>query len=191
MGATGVYGLRYPEVGDPPNGPDQIKNLAEDTEDEFVRIDADIAAAEAVTALFATGVTVSSFADTSGTTTSTTFTETLTGGTACATTFVAPQSGKVIVHNSAFIDNNATGRSYCSWIIRNGGTIGSGTTFLDGDEAKSIACLGTDDVEAGRATLVTGLTAGATYNIRQRFKVSAGTTGTFQYKELIVEPKFL
>lgn len=37
MGTTATYGFRYPELGDAPNGPSQVKNLADDVEAEFQR----------------------------------------------------------------------------------------------------------------------------------------------------------
>lgn len=129
--------------------------------------------------------------DAAGTFTSITYVETLAGGgLPCSFTFVAPQSGMVMVHNSAFVENNSTVRSYVSWIIRNGAVIGSGTTFLDGSDEKALSNIGADDISATRTTLVTGLTAGNTYNIRQQFKLSStGPTGNVLYRELTVVPQ--
>jgi hypothetical protein len=39
-GSTAVYGLRWQDLLDPPDGPNLGKHLAEDVEDELVRIDA-------------------------------------------------------------------------------------------------------------------------------------------------------
>jgi hypothetical protein len=135
--------------------------------------------------------TNSSTQNTAGTigTSQTTYTETLTAGTACSLTFVAPLSGSVIIHNSAFVDNSSTIRAYCSWIIRSGSTIGSGTTFLDGGDGVALSNIGADDVSATRSHRVTGLTPGSTYNIRQQFRSSTtGTTSTFSNKQLVVQP---
>lgn len=134
------------------------------------------------------GVVASDTQNTSGTTTSTTYTATLTGGTACGLTFVAPTSGKVIVHNSANIKNSTTNFSGCVPIIREGGSIGSGTTFLAADDNLAIAVRGSDEVQMGRAILVTGLTAGNTYNVQQAFKVNAASTLTILRKHLLVVP---
>jgi hypothetical protein len=120
-------------------------------------------------------------------TTSTSFTETMTGGTVLGFSFTAPPSGQVWVHNTAFVDNTGTARSYQSWIIRNGSTVGSGTTFQDAGDEKSLTNLGADDVSATRTRLVTGLTPGNSYNIRHQYRVS-GSTGQFLWRELIVEP---
>ncbi|HEV7651328.1 MAG TPA: hypothetical protein VGP26_24525 [Actinophytocola sp.] len=127
-----------------------------------------------------------------GSTTSTSFVETLTGGTACSFTFVAPLSGAVIVNNSGLVDQNTstTARGYLGWIIREGGSIGSGTTFLAATDDDCVTNIGLDDISAGRARRVTGLTAGGIYNIRQRFRTSAaaGTGAVFVGKHLAVVP---
>lgn len=43
MPSTPIYGLPYPDLSEPPNGPTQIEALAEAVEAELARIDADIA----------------------------------------------------------------------------------------------------------------------------------------------------
>jgi hypothetical protein len=134
------------------------------------------------------GVAVSSTESALGSTTSTSYTATLTGGTACGVAFVAPASGTVIVHNSGLIDNSGTLRTYCTFRIRTGGTIGSGTDVVAALDANSIANVGVDDVTEGRSIMVTGLTPGATYNCQQLFKVSAASTGTFVSKHLAIQP---
>ncbi|MFI7677866.1 hypothetical protein [Actinophytocola sp. NPDC049390] len=134
------------------------------------------------------GVAESSAETASGSTTSTTYTATLTGGTACGVAFVAPASGTVLVHNSSFVDNSTSGRSYMTFRIRTGGTIGSGTDVVAAVDDNAVSVLGADDASFGRAVMVEGLTAGATYNCQQLFKASAGTTATFQWKKLVVQP---
>ena len=132
---------------------------------------------------------VSNTQGTAGTFTSLTYVETMSGGTACGVVFVAPASGKVMVFNTTSLDNSiATGRTLCSFIIRNGGTIGSGTTFLDPADAGAVVSLGADDLTSSRAYPVTGLAPGATYNIRQQFRVNVASTGTTSQKNLSVVP---
>jgi len=127
--------------------------------------------------------------DTSGTTTSTTYTATLTGGTACGCTFVAPLSGVVMVINSlGFVDNTTTPRSVCTIRIKTGGTIGSGTDFLAAVDANAAAATNVDDKSQTRVKRVPGLTPGATYNVQQLFKVSSASTATFASKHLAVVP---
>lgn len=126
--------------------------------------------------------------DTSGTTTSTTYTATLTGGTACGVAFVAPFSGKVLIHNSIYCFNGAplSNFSFGSFRIRTGGTVGSGTDVLTAADTRAVV---TNYVNSQtRTQAVSGLTAGATYNVQQLFRVD-GNTGTFLGKQLIVEPQ--
>lgn len=130
---------------------------------------------------------VSDRQNTSGTTTSTTYVATLTGGTTCGFVFNAPASGEIMIHNKAWFYNNMAGfYSYISYEIRAGSSIGSGTVFQATSDAN--ANLSGSQVNAqGVPDRVTGLTPGATYNIRQMFKVD-GNTGTFLNKILIVVP---
>jgi len=124
--------------------------------------------------------------NTSGTTASGTFTATLTGGTACGVTFVAPASGKVDIVNSAQVGNsNAANLAICSHEVRTGGTIGSGTVVQAAAIENGVYSGST--IRGSVVTPVTGLTAGDTYNVQQQFVVT-GTTGTFANKQLIVRP---
>lgn len=134
------------------------------------------------------GVTVTDVQTTAGTTTSTSYTNTLAGGTACGVVFTAPKSGAVVVHNSAFLDNSTTGRNYLAFDIRTGSTIGSGTSFRAASDADMVASLGSNDMTMGRSVLVTGLTPGAIYNCQQAFKTSSGTTASYSWKQLVVQP---
>lgn len=121
---------------------------------------------------------------TTGTTTSTSYTATLTGGVACSFSFVAPESGQVKVNNT-LNGFNAGGAEFCSYEIRAGGVIGAGAVFqAANDDLSWIA--GANSIAMTHTTVVPGLTPGSTYNIRQMFRVSAGT-GTYAWKELSVE----
>jgi hypothetical protein len=191
MPNTPIYGLPYPALTEPPDGPAQFEALAEAVESELARIDGNVSAVTTVTDKFATVVLVTTTQNTSGTTTSTSFTPTLTGGTTCSFTFVAPPSGIIIVHNTTNLSNTLTSGVLMSFEIRIGAVIGSGTVFQAADDQNTNQSSGVAGV-GNRATVstpVTGLTAGATYNIRQMFRVSAGT-GTFISKRLTVVPVF-
>lgn len=127
--------------------------------------------------------------DTQGTTTSTTYTATLTGGTACGCTFVAPLSGVVIIVNSlGFVDNSTTPRSLCTIRVRTGGSIGSGSDVVAALDANACAAVNVDDASQTRVKRVPGLTPGNTYNVQQLFKVSSASTATFASKHLAVFP---
>jgi hypothetical protein len=130
--------------------------------------------------------TVSNVQNTAGTTTSTSYTATLTGGTTCSLTFVAPPSGSVMIHNTCETKNNTNPElSLCTFEVRAGSTVGSGTVVIAASDDEAV--FSTDDVRFGAARLLTGLTPGSTYNIRQLFRVTA-STGTFSRKSLIVRP---
>lgn len=125
--------------------------------------------------------------NTTGTTTSTTFTATLTGGTACGVTFTAPTSGKIVVHNYSLIQNSGANDTACGWVLRTGSSIGSGTVVTSASDIRSLRHRLTTQVLFGAAHMVTGLTAGDVYNVQQAFRCDAGT-GTFAAKELSVVP---
>lgn len=131
--------------------------------------------------------TPTDIASTSGTTTSNSFTPTLTGGTACGVSFTAPTSGTVLVINTAQMSNSGANNTRCSFFVRTGSSIGSGTTVLASADGRSNLHNGTSEEGHTRVHPVTGLTPGSVYNVQQEFKVSAGT-GTFSQKNLIVIP---
>lgn len=126
---------------------------------------------------------------TAGTTTSGSYVETLTGGTACGLTFVAPLSGSVMVHNTTQIDNSTSVQtSLMSFVIREGSSIGSGTEFQAASDDDAVRNLGGNEIQVTQSVMVTGLTPGDTYNIRQAFRVSGGATATYARKRLAVIP---
>lgn len=125
--------------------------------------------------------------NTSGTTTSTSFTATLSGGTACSVTFTAPTSGNIQVVNSASISNSTTQNTWVSWELRTGSTPGSGTAIASADNNRALTHNGTTSERASIVDVWTGLSAGTVYNVRQMYRVSSGT-GTFVSKSLSVIP---
>lgn len=135
------------------------------------------------------GNTLSDTQNTLANVASVTYTETFTvSNTPASLVFTAPLSGKILVHNSAYLDNSSvTARTYLSFIIRTGAVIGSGTVIFTGGDEQAIENLSSDDMTAGRTIRIPGLTPGASFNIRQRGRVTSGT-GEFQNRHLIVEP---
>lgn len=132
--------------------------------------------------------TITSVQNTAGTTSSAAYTATLTGGTACFTTFVAPPSGKVLIHNSCEPTASAsTQAAYCSFEVRVGNTPGVGTVFLAAATSHAVMGSGNLTTGSGRTKLLTGLTPGQTYSARQLFLSTSGTA-TFEGKELIAQP---
>lgn len=126
---------------------------------------------------------------TSGTTDSTSYTSTLTGGTACGVAFVAPKSGKVLILNNCALFDASGGFVYCSFAVKTGATIGSGTDVVAASDDNAITSqLNFTTMRMGISKLVTGLTEGASYNAQQQFRRQS-STGTFHSKELIVQPQ--
>lgn len=185
MGLTPIYGFPYPGVSDSPNGPVQVQDLAEAVEAQLAVTDAAVAALN-VQVPEATSYATST-QNTAGTTTSGAFTATLTGGTACSLTFVAPASGKVDIYNTSQTTNSGAATSICSFALREGGVVGSGTVVLAAGIPHAVYSTGTGATRATVLTEITGLTPGATYNVRQEFAVT-GNTGSFENKRLHVRP---
>lgn len=135
-----------------------------------------------VTALDTSGDTQ----DAIGTTASLTYTSTLAGGVACGIAFIAPASGKVIIHNSLYFFNTGAGHSFGTIRVRTGGTIGAGVDVLPEADVRGLI---TSAVNAAtRSTLVTGLTPGNTYNVQGRYRVDANSA-QYSGKDMIVEPQ--
>lgn len=126
--------------------------------------------------------------DTTGTSTSTTYTATLTGGTACGLAFIAPPSGRALVGWSAQILNSAANYNLMTIQVRAGGSVGSGTVFLTAADNIALTWNGTLAFRGGVTYMVNGLTSGSTYNVQTLFRVTAGT-GTWHSKHLNVVPQ--
>lgn len=123
-----------------------------------------------------------------GTTTSTSYVAAIGAGVVCGKAFVAPPSGKVAITNNLWITGAGTG--FCTIRVCLGAVVGSGAVFGSFSASDNNACIMTSAASFGqsRRTLVTGLTPFNSYNVQQWFKVISGT-GTFEKKELIIEPK--
>lgn len=126
-----------------------------------------------------------------GTTTSTTY---VAGSPVVGTSFVAPQSGCVIVNIDGGIGHNGTTISvsaYLSFEVRAGGTVGSGSVVVAAadDNGGRVLNPSTDaGFKYGTATRrvpVTGLTPGSTYNARLMFRTTT-STGTYLQRHITV-----
>ena len=121
---------------------------------------------------------------TNGTTGSTTYTSTLTGGVACGTAFVAPASGVVNIHYTSEV-NNTGGYTFATIRVRTGGVVGSGSDFLAVSDNDAV--FHNTNIRVGATRRLAGLAAGSTYNVQLLHKVTAGT-GTVGKKEVGVTP---
>lgn len=107
----------------------------------------------------------------------------------CGVAFVAPTSGRVCLDYSCNIRNSTTATSAMTPVVREGGTVGSGTTFLAANDDFAVIVLpgSYENCFGGRRKLVEGLTPYATYNVRLEHRVSAGT-GTLARRSVTVAP---
>ncbi len=118
---------------------------------------------------------------------STTFTSTLSPANICGTSFVAPTSGKVLVTWRCTLVNSGNNYTACSYRIATGSTVGSGTTFQDADDSRTVSTDTTTFEGQGAAEYVSGLTPGATYNVFLMHRVGGGT-GSFLRRTAGVVP---
>jgi hypothetical protein len=134
---------------------------------------------------------VSNRQDTDGNTTSTTYTATLSAGSAAGVAFTAPSSGSVLVlFGTASYQSGTANDNKSAPQVRTGTTVGSGTIVYAASDSDMLLQRLTGSGEAARGTsfaIVTGLTAGSTYNAQLLHKVSAGT-GNFLFKFITVIP---
>lgn len=108
--------------------------------------------------------------------------------------FVAPPSGRVFITVSGSIAQTANGNeTRLSYELLTGAVVGSGTTVAGPSTLRGIMC--GRAVNSGAAAVlsasyrrpVSGLTPGASYNLRTMHSVSGGT-GTVENRELVMEP---
>ncbi|HEX6686535.1 MAG TPA: hypothetical protein VF062_27435 [Candidatus Limnocylindrales bacterium] len=111
----------------------------------------------------------------------------------CEVVFVAPESGRVIVHWSGALRNLSAAETpvaYLSPEVRSGATPGSGGVVLPAHDARTVRCNfagAAQTIRAGASHLLSGLTPGESYNARILHRVTS-STGEFFYRSLIVTP---
>lgn len=186
-GTTPTYEFPYPTNSDAPDGPAQIKALAEKVETEIVRVDDDITG---LSALRGYGFSDSTFSITN-TSAST------TGGPIVGTAFVAPPSGSIKVTVTGLLRMTSTSEAsiFLSAVIATGGTVGSGTILHDSTSDSALRLRKPDtsgstqmEVMASHVRLPsTTLTPGVTYNAYLEHWVTA-STGLIGYRRIFVEP---
>lgn len=110
-----------------------------------------------------------------------------TGGSyaSCGTTFVPPSSGRLLLHFSGVTVNSTTADTLISPVVRSGGTVGSGSVILAGDDNISVRSV--TAARSGATHLMSGLVGGNTYNVRLEHRVTGGV-GTFSSRSVIAQP---
>lgn len=192
---TPTYGFPYLELGDPPDLAAGTHDLATAVEGKFVTVDAAIAAINGLAP-----AVVRSTTDETGFT-NTTFDA---GLTSVGVAFTAPPSGAVLIIMSAMMTQNInTQATLCSFEVKTGATVGSGTLTnttggTGGDAAansdraltvgRAVNSGAVALLQADRSELYTGLTPGTSYNVRV-MKCVDGGSGTVLYRALKVLPQ--
>lgn len=117
---------------------------------------------------------------------------TTTGGTyvTCGAAFMAPTSGRGIILLAAEVYHSTSGTAQvvCAPVVRDGGTVGSGTTFLNGDPEGALYQIGVDRQRVSMFLFVSGMTAGATYNVRLEHRVGPSGTGNMRRRTVAFIP---
>ena len=136
------------------------------------------------------GVTVQQRATAFNTTVSATYTN-ITGDPGAV--FVAPASGKVVIHFAARMQASlAAVQSLATVQVRTGGAIGGGSLVYTATDDDAIGEQGTVPGTGARTILVPGLTAGVTYNVQMLYRQTGGngTTDTagFAARTVTVQP---
>lgn len=181
MPFTPIYGLPYPSLTEPPDGPDQFGDMALAIETELARIDTEVNALQNIPA------PQSQAASGSVSTTSTTYVA-LSGDPGVA--FTAPVGGRALVHFGASMDGNAADTfALVGFQIRTGAVVGSGTVQIAANDNDAVGSEGASGTTGGRTSMITGLTPGSTYNVQLLYKRLAGTgTAFFARRTVIVQP---
>lgn len=106
--------------------------------------------------------------------------------------FVAPPSGKIMVHWMLALENSlAGGDAVCTFQIRDGSTIGAGTLFMAANDLRAVRKPGIARESRTGIWPVDSLTPGAAYNVELLFRSTSGAnTATFLNRNVGVVPTF-
>lgn len=124
--------------------------------------------------------------NTSGTTTSASYTATLTGGTACGFAFVAPASGKVLIFNTCFVSPTGGTNGFATVRVRTGAVVGSGSDVVAASDTNAVIPPAGTYIRGTSVIPVSGLTPGSSYNAQQMFRQDGASTLTVRDKVLVV-----
>ena len=127
---------------------------------------------------------------TTGSTTASSYTNTLTTTGIRGVSFVAPPSGLVLIHGMATGWNNNNNPSLLSVETRTGGTIGSGSVVLASDDNTASENHAGVNIPLRHKVMsrVSGLTAGTTYNAALTYRGIGGSTCFYNRRHVIVQP---
>lgn len=122
------------------------------------------------------------------TTASAAYTTTLAPANVLGIDFIAPPSGIVSVEWGCRLNNSVSGNfTAATFQVAAGGVVGAGAVFLAASDDRAVTTDGNIFEGQSRQARVTGLTAGATYNVAMYHRVGAGT-GSFTARDISVIP---
>lgn len=173
-GATTNYGFPYPLLGESPHGPNQIQSLAQAVDTKLLADAAALATSFLSKAPLGESQSVPDIVF--GTTSSTSWTDTISGASPVTLAFTAPPSGKVMIHFKAAAKNSGSNFSGVNFRLSGAGT----RAAVDGEQA---FVQGNSEAVVTADNIVSGLTPGGVYTITMQHKVTGGT-GTFNYRRL-------
>lgn len=105
------------------------------------------------------------------------------------TAVVAPPSGQIRIDYTAVLRAGTSATNICLVTpqVRLGATVGSGTVFYAATDNDAVQQTGTVDIRSAGFIIVSGLTAGKSYNVELLARVNAAT-GNVNRRKLIVTP---
>lgn len=117
----------------------------------------------------------------------------------CGVAFLAPTSGRVMIHMTAEMNKEDTNTSTLriSPEVRTGGVVGSGTLVEAAAINQCIAFMANESTSTGSSSanmtrsgyrVVSGLTPGSTYNTRLLHRGSSGGNGIVRVRRITVVP---
>ena len=171
MGTTTKYALRYPELADPPNVQQDIKNLATDV-DNIPAPAPPVGTLIAYTQLTSSGISINL-----GTASA------VIPVTGLAVTFIAPPSGNVLVKCSILGQtryNNANGDGIISCSMYSAG-VAIGYTEQLLHQSGSTGTVISPQVRLNFSQVYTGLTPGNSYTFTPNFQSWNANQGTLWY----------
>ena len=106
----------------------------------------------------------------------------------CAVVFTACTTGRAMVTYHASLDNDTGSASTnVAPYVRTGSSVGAGSDVEVASLELAVRNIGTDERSYGSHLMLTGLTAGSSYNVRLEHRVSGGI-GTVQFRRVAVFP---
>lgn len=108
-------------------------------------------------------------------------------------TFIAPTTGRVLIHWASIVECDPFGLAHVSIAVRTGGTIGSGTVVSAASTPNAITTGAKGSTIAANKQMsnfrcLSGLTTGSTYNVCVAWSMEIGGAGNIYSRSVLVQP---